>query len=144
MNHEIDILLVEDNMSDAEMIVRALKKNNITDKLVHLRDGSEALDFIFAEGPYLDREAKKMPKVIFLDLKMPKVNGLQVLQRVKSDERTRKIPIVILTSSNEDTDIRECYNLGINSYIVKPVQFEEFTKVISKLGLYWTSLNKLP
>ena len=144
MNHEIDILLVEDNMSDAEMIVRALKKNNITDKLVHLRDGSEALDFIFAEGPYLDREAKKMPKVIVLDLKMPKVNGLQVLQRVKSDERTRKIPIVILTSSNEDTDIRECYNLGINSYIVKPVQFEEFTKVISKLGLYWTSLNKLP
>ncbi|HLC83509.1 MAG TPA: response regulator [Bacteroidia bacterium] len=144
MENEIEILLVEDNMSDAEMTMRALRKNNLTNNILHLKDGAQALDYIFAEGAYSNRKIENIPKVILLDLKMPKVNGIQVLQRIKSDERTKKIPVVVLTSSKEDPDIKECYSLGVNSYVVKPVQFEQFVKTISDLGLYWVILNQPP
>ena len=142
MNHEAEILLIEDNMSDAELTIRALKKNNLANKLIHLKDGAEALDFIFARGIYSDRNMGNNPKVILLDLKMPKVNGIEVLQKIKSDDRTKKIPVVILTSSKEDPDIKECYRLGVNSYVVKPVDFEAFIKAVSELGLYWMILNQ--
>ena len=142
MNHEAEILLIEDNMSDAELTIRALKKNNLANKLIHLKDGAEALDFIFAQGIYSDRNMENHPKVILLDLKMPKVNGIEVLQKIKGDERTKKIPVVILTSSKEDPDIKECYRLGVNSYVVKPVDFEAFIKAVSELGLYWMILNQ--
>lgn len=144
MNSEVEILIVEDNLSDAEMTIRALNKNHLANKVVHLKDGAEALDFVFAEGTYSDRKIENTPKVILLDLKMPKVNGIQVLNRIKSDERTKKIPVVVLTSSKEDPDIQECYRLGVNSYVVKPVQFESFVKAISDLGLYWMILNQPP
>jgi two-component system, response regulator len=144
MNQEIELLLVEDNKSDAEMTIRALKKNNIANKIVHLKDGAEALDFIFAEGAFSDRKMEHGPKVILLDLKMPKVNGIQVLERIKSDERTKRIPVVVLTSSKEDPDIQECYRLGVNSYVVKPVKFESFVKAVSELGMYWMILNQPP
>ena len=144
MNHEIEILLIEDNMNDAELTIRALKKNNLANKLVHLKDGAEAIDFIFAEGNYSGRKVENVPKVILLDLKMPKVNGIEVLKKIKADERTKKIPIVVLTSSKEDPDIQECYRLGVNSYVVKPVQFEQFVKAVSELGLYWIILNQPP
>jgi two-component system, response regulator len=144
MNHEVELLLVEDNKSDAEMTIRALKKNNIVNKIVHLKDGAEALEFIFGEGAFEGRTIENGPKVVLLDLKMPKVNGIQVLERIKGDERTRKIPVVVLTSSKEDPDIQECYRLGVNSYVVKPVKFEAFVKAVSDLGLYWMILNQSP
>lgn len=144
MNSKIQILLVEDNMNDAELTIRALKKNNLTNELTHVRDGAEALDFIFAQGRYFDRKMDDFPNVIILDLKMPKVNGIEVLRRIKSDERTKKIPVVMLTSSKEDPDIQECYRLGVNSYVVKPVEFNHFVKAITDLGLYWMILNQPP
>ncbi|PBQ32785.1 two-component system response regulator [Sphingobacteriaceae bacterium] len=144
MSYSVEILLVEDNLSDAELTIRALKKNNLANQLVHLEDGQEALDYIFAEGNYLTRSIDDIPKIILLDLKMPKINGIQVLQRIKSDERTKKIPVIILTSSKEDPDIQICYDLGANSYVVKPVQFEKFLAAVSELGLYWLLLNQPP
>jgi two-component system, response regulator len=144
MNQEVEVLLVEDNLSDAEMTIRALKKNNLANKLLHVKDGAEALDFLFCEGKYSGRLMEQTPKVILLDLKMPKVNGKEVLQKIKVDNRTRKIPVVVLTSSKEDPDIRECYNLGVNGYVVKPVEFDEFHKAISDLGLYWLIVNEPP
>jgi two-component system response regulator len=144
MNYEVELLLVEDNDGDAEMTIRALKKNNLANKIVRLKDGAEALDFIFAEGAYANRKVENGPKVILLDLKMPKVNGIEVLQRVKSDPRTKTIPVVVLTSSQEDPDIKECYRLGVNSYVVKPVQFDAFVKAISELGVYWMLVNQPP
>ena len=144
MKQEIEVLLVEDNASDAEMTIRALKKNNLGNKLLHLKDGAEALDFIFAEGEYSGRQIENLPKVILLDLKMPKVSGIEVLRRIKTDERTRKIPVVVLTSSKEDPDIQECYALGVNSYVVKPVEFDEFQKAISNVGLFWLIINQPP
>jgi two-component system, response regulator len=141
---EVEILLVEDNPSDAEMTLRALKKNNIVNNIVHLKDGAEALDFIFGTGSFEGRNIKNKPKVILLDLKMPKVDGIEVLRRVKANEETRTIPVVVLTSSREDPDVRTCYELGVNSYIVKPVGFENFSKAISELGLYWMLLNQSP
>jgi len=144
MNQEIDILLVEDNSSDAEMTIAALGKNHLANKLLHVKNGEEALDFIFAQGKYTDRHIDQKPKVILLDLKMPKVNGIEVLQKIRSDERTKNIPIVVLTSSKEDPDIQKCYDLGVNSYVVKPVEFDEFQKAISELGLYWMIVNQLP
>ncbi|TRX02727.1 response regulator [Flavobacterium gawalongense] len=140
----LQILLVEDNMNDAELTIRALKKNNLANKLIHLKDGAKALDFIFAQGEYSHREMDNIPNVIVLDLKMPKVNGIEVLRRIKSDERTKRIPIVVLTSSKEDPDIQECYSLGVNSYVVKPVEFDHFVKAVSDLGLYWMILNQPP
>jgi len=144
MNFEVEILLVEDNMSDTELTIRALKKNNLANKLVHLEDGQEALDFIFAEGNYSDRKIADVPRMILLDLKMPKINGIEVLRRIKTDERTSKIPVVVLTSSKEDPDIQACYALGVNSYVVKPVDFNEFQKAISELGLFWMIINQPP
>ena len=144
MKQEIQILLVEDNESDAEMTIRALKKNSLANTLLHVSDGAEALDFLFAEGKYANRPVEKVPKLILLDLKMPKVNGIQVLVKIKGDERTKKIPVVMLTSSREDPDIQQCYDLGVNSYVVKPVEFDEFYKAISSLGLYWMIVNQPP
>lgn len=144
MNQELEVLLVEDNMSDVELTIRALRKNNIANKIIHLRDGAEAIDFLFAQGEYANRNILNSPKLILLDLKMPKINGIQVLEKIKSDERTNKIPVVILTSSKEDPDIEKCYALGANSYVVKPVQFETFVKAVQDLGLYWLILNQPP
>lgn len=138
----IDIILCEDNPDDAELTIRALKKHGITNSLVHLKNGEEALNFIFCEGPYAGRDFTEVPKLILLDLKMPKVDGLEVLRRIKSDKRTSIIPVVLLTSSKEDKDIRESYVLGVNSYIVKPVDFEGFGKAVSSLGYYWLLLNQ--
>jgi two-component system, response regulator len=142
MNNEVEILLVEDNSSDAEMTIRALKRNNLANRLLHLKDGAEALDFIFAQGIYSVRNMQNVPKVILLDLKMPKVNGIEVLRKLKSLEHTRKIPVVILTSSKEDPDIQVCYSLGANSYVVKPVEFDAFMQAVSSLGLYWMIVNQ--
>lgn len=142
MTKEIEILLVEDNASDAEMTILALKKNNLVNKLLHVKDGAAALDFIFAEGEYSERDVEIKPKVILLDLKMPKVNGIEVLQRIREDERTKTIPVVMLTSSKEDPDIKNCYELGVNSYVVKPVEFDDFQKAISEVGLYWMIVNQ--
>ena len=144
MNQEIEILLVEDNASDAEMTIEALKTNNLANKLLHVKDGAAALEFIFAEGKYEYRQIENAPKLILLDLKMPKVSGIEVLQKIRADERTRRIPVVMLTSSKEDPDIQKCYNLGANSYVVKPVEFDEFQKAISELGLYWMVVNQHP
>jgi two-component system response regulator len=131
-------------MSDAELTIRALKKKNLANNLIHLKNGAEALDFLFAEGIYASRDVVKLPKVILLDLKMPKINGLEVLARIKADERTKLIPVVVLTSSKEDPDVQECYRLGANSYIVKPVDFSNFFEAISQLGFYWLLLNQPP
>ena len=140
-NEEIEIVLVEDNPNDAELTIRALKKGNITNNLIHLTDGAEALDFIFCTGKFSDRSNNIKPKLILLDLNMPKVNGIEVLQRLKSDEHTKTIPVVVLTSSREDPDVQTCYKLGVNSYIVKPVGFANFTKAVSEVGLYWVLQN---
>jgi two-component system response regulator len=143
-NNVIEILLIEDNMNDAEMTIRALKKQNIANNLIHLKDGAIALDFLFGTGEYTGRNTKNKPKIILLDLKMPKVNGLEVLEKLKSTEETKKIPVVVLTSSKEHPDIEKCYELGVNSYIVKPVEFNNFIKAVSDLGLYWLLLNQPP
>jgi two-component system response regulator len=144
MTHGIEILLVEDNASDAEMTIDALQKNNLANKLLHVKDGAAALDFIFSEGEYADAQTNNILslKVILLDLKMPKINGIQVLERIRADERTKRIPVVVLTSSKEDPDIRKCYDLAVNSYVVKPVEFDEFQRAISNLGLYWMIVNQ--
>jgi two-component system response regulator len=140
----IEILLVEDNPHDAELAMRALKEHNLSNKLHWVKDGAAALDFVFATGAYADRDAHQPPKLILLDLRLPKVDGMEVLKKIKSDERTKFIPVVILTSSKEDRDIIESYQLGVNSYVSKPVAFEEFIKAVSELGLYWLLLNKPP
>jgi len=140
----VEILLVEDNPQDAEMAIRALKKNNLSNNVVHVTDGEEALDFIFARGAYSGRNIESGPKIILLDLKLPKVDGLEVLKIVKSDERTKMIPVIALTSSSEEKDIIESYRLGVNSYIVKPVDFDKFVEAIKDLGLYWLLLNQSP
>lgn len=139
----VEILLVEDNASDAELTIRALRKKNMANHLVWLKDGAEALDFLFCTGSYEGRVNSK-PKLILLDLKMPKVDGIEVLRRVKADERLKAIPAVIMTSSHEDRDIIESYQLGVNSYLVKPVDFEQFLDVVSRAGLYWLLINKVP
>jgi two-component system response regulator len=144
MKNNIDILLVEDNSSDAEMTILALNENNFAHKLLHLKDGAAALDFIFGEGEYAGREVENRPQVILLDLKMPKVNGIEVLNKIRADERTKTIPVVVLTSSKEDPDIKKCYEVGVNSYVVKPVEFDAFQKAISEVGLYWMLVNQPP
>lgn len=140
-NELVDILLIEDSLGDAEMAMRSLRKNSKVQNLVHLEDGAEAIDFIFARGEYTDRDAQKTPKLIILDLNMPKVNGMDVLEKIRSDQRTKRIPVVVFTSSKEDSDVKKCYDLGVNSYIVKPVEFNEFTETIFSLGQYWLGLN---
>jgi len=143
--HEVvEILLVEDNPTDAELAMRALKKNNLANNLVWVKDGAEALDFLFGKGAYAARETNNVPHVILLDLRLPKVDGLEVLRAVKNDELTKHIPVVVLTSSKEDRDITESYKLGVNSYISKPVEFEAFAKTVAELGMYWLLLNRPP
>ena len=140
----VEILLVEDNPCDAELTLHSLRSSKVTNQIEVVRDGAEALDFIFCTGEYAHRNIENGPKVVLLDLKLPKVDGLEVLQRIKSDPRTCMIPVVVLTSSREDRDIIESYQLGVNSYIVKPVNFEQFTEVVRQLGLYWKLLNQSP
>jgi len=143
-NNELSILLVEDNLYDAELTILAFKKSNVGNKIIHLKDGAEALDFLFCRGEYEGRRMEERPKAILLDLKMPKVDGIEVLQQIKAHELTKKIPVVVLTSSKEDPDIDRCYELGANSYIVKPVDFESFNRVVGELGLYWLLINQPP
>jgi two-component system response regulator len=141
---DAEILLVEDNPNDVELTLRALQKHNLASKVFVVKDGAEALDFIFATGTFAQRKVENLPKVILLDLKLPKVDGIEVLKRVKNDERTRHTPVVMLTSSLEQRDVLETYNLGVNSYIVKPVEFSNFVRAVSELGVYWGVLNRLP
>lgn len=142
-NDDIEIMIIEDNQEDAELTMRALKKHHLANKIVHLVDGAEALDFIYGQGDFAGRNINQVPKVILVDLKMPKVSGLEVLKAIKSDPRIKMIPVVILTSSAEDPDIKEAYELGANSYIVKPVDFNVFFKTVAELGLYWLVVNKV-
>jgi len=141
---EVEVLLVEDNDQDAEMTLRALKKENMANNVHRVEDGQQALHFIFATGPYSNRNVKNGPRVVLLDLKLPKVDGLEVLRRVKADERTKMIPVVVMTSSKEDRDMVESYKLGVNSYIAKPVEFEKFIDAVKQFGLYWLLVNRIP
>lgn len=141
---EIEILLVEDNPDDLEMALRALRKAHLANHIQVARDGAEALEFVFGTGTHAGRKVESGPRVILLDLKLPKIDGLEVLRRVKTDPRTKMIPVVVLTSSKEQPDVAECYNLGVNSYIVKPVNFESFAKAVADLGMYWLLLNHPP
>ncbi len=143
IDQEVEILIVEDSQEDAELAIRALKKNKLANNIVHLVDGVQALDFIFGTGEFAGRNIQRVPKVVLLDLKMPKVSGMEVLQRIKQDPVMKTIPVVVLTSSGEDPDIKRCYELGANSYIVKPVEFVNFSKIVSDLGLYWMVINKV-
>lgn len=138
----IDILLVEDNVSDAELTIRALRKNNLANNLHHVKDGAAALNFIYGKGEYIERNSTNKPKLILLDLKMPKIDGLEVLKILKSDDETKHIPIVILTSSKEEKDLIESYQLGANSFIQKPVEFEKFMKSVVDIGMYWVIMNQ--
>jgi CheY-like chemotaxis protein len=142
--NEVEILLVEDNPNDVELTLRALKKHNLANNVVVVTDGEEALDFVFARGAYTHRDVENGPKIILLDLKLPKVDGLEVLKAIKSDARMKMIPVVVLTSSKEEKDIVNSYRLGVNSYIVKPVDFDKFIEAVAKLGLYWLLLNEPP
>jgi two-component system, response regulator len=139
-----DILLVEDNANDAELTLRALKRNNLANQVVLVRDGAEAVDFMFGTGAYAHRKDAPKPRLVLLDLKLPKVDGIEVLRRFKADEEVRKVPVVVLTSSAEERDIARTYELGVNSYIVKPVEFEEFARAVADLGFYWFLLNRAP
>jgi len=143
-NNQIEILLIEDNLNDAELTRRALFKNKIANQITHLKDGAEALEFLFGTGKYEGRDTDNKPKVILLDLKMPKVSGIEVLEQIKTNSNTKTIPVVVLTSSKEHPDIEKCYRLGVNSYIVKPVDFENFSRAVAELGLYWLLLNQPP
>lgn len=140
----VEILLVEDNDNDAELALRALHKNNLINKVVHVKDGPEALDYVFCVGKFKDRNAAEVPKLILLDLKLPKLTGLQVLKTLKQDEKTKTIPIVMLTSSKQEPDIKSAYELGANSYIVKPIEFDKFTEAMKNVGYYWLLINEAP
>lgn len=142
--NEVEILLIEDTPNDAELVIRALEQYNLVNKLVWLKDGVEALDFIFAQGQYSGRSIEDAPKVISLDMHLPKIDGLEVLEKVKSDKRTRTIPIVVLTSSSEERDIVTSYTHGVNSYILKPVDFDKFIDAVKEVGFYWLLMNKPP
>ena len=143
-NNSVEILLVEDNPQDLELALRALRKANLTNRILIARDGAEALDFVCCEGAHACRKIEDSPKVILLDLKLPKVDGLEVIRRIKGDPRTRSIPVVVLTSSKEQSDVVESYKFGVNSYIVKPVSFEHFAEAVQQLGMYWLLLNQPP
>ena len=142
--HEVEVLLVEDNPHDVELTLRALKKHNLANRLFHVKDGAEAIDFLFSQGAYTDRRVENVPKIVLLDLKLPKVDGIEVLRKIKTDDRTKLTPVVVMTSSREDRDLKECYQLGVNGYVVKPVEFEDFALAVSQLGLYWLLLNETP
>jgi two-component system response regulator len=138
-----EILLVEDNMADARMTIMALEDKKIANKIIHVKDGAEALDYIFRRGVYADKDKTDLPVLILLDLKMPKVNGIEVLEAIKSEEKTRNIPVTVFTSSQEDPDVKRCYELGVNSYVVKPLDFDSFNHVVQDIGLYWLVVNHL-
>jgi len=142
--NEVEVLLVEDSPHDAELTLRALKKNNLANKLFHVKDGAEAIEFLFSQGAFKDRKIDRSPKIVLLDLKLPKVDGIEVLRRIKTDARTKLIPVVVMTSSREDRDLNDCYQLGVNGYVVKPVEFEDFARAVSQLGLYWLLVNETP
>jgi two-component system response regulator len=141
---EVEILLIEDNLNDAELTIRSLRKNNIANNLIHLHDGEKALDFLFGRGNYAGRNTNNKPKVILLDLKMPKVDGLEVLKQIKGSDETKMIPVVVLTSSKESPDVEQAYLLGANSYMVKPVEFENFRAAVVEIGMYWLLYNHPP
>lgn len=138
----VDILIVEDDPRDAELTLRALRKNNLANNVYVAEDGEEALDFFFCRGKFSQRDPSSPPKVVLLDLKLPKVNGLEILEAIKSDDRTKHIPVVIVTSSREEPDVKRAYELGVNSYVVKPVDFDQFVSAMSSLGLYWLLVNQ--
>ncbi len=144
MNNQVEILLVEDNPADAELTISALKDRKLANNLVHVWDGQAALDFLFGNGTHAGRDVKHQPKVVLLDLKLPKVDGISVLRQLRANEHTKELPVVVLTSSREDSDVIETYHLGVNSYIVKPVNFENFSQTVSNLGMYWLLLNEPP
>ena len=139
-----EILLVEDNPNDAEMTKRALSKHNLGNRVHWVRDGQEALDYLLCQGGYSARDSNQQPKLVLLDIKMPKIDGIEVLRRMKSDPGTREIPVVVMTSSNEEQDVVESYRLGVNSYIVKPIEFSAFLETVAKIGLYWVLTNRVP
>jgi two-component system, response regulator len=139
--NEVEILIVEDNPRDAEMTIRALRKNNLANKIMLAEDGAEALDFLFCKGKFFDRKPSHNLKLVLLDLNLPKVSGLEVLKIIKADNQTKNIPIVVVSSSSEAPDLKEAYNLGVNSYVVKPVDFDQFINAINSLGLYWLLVN---
>jgi two-component system response regulator len=144
-NKIVEILLVEDNPYEAELAIRSLKKYNFSNHLHHIDDGADALDFLFDRGKYADvKDGKPKPKLILLDIKLPRVDGIEVLRQLKADDRTKTIPVVILTSSKENQDVKACYELGANSYIVKPVDFDSFSRAVAELGMYWMLLNNPP
>ena len=138
------ILLVEDNPDDEALTIRALNRNNITNEVVVARDGVQAMDYVFAKGEHADRDIKDLPRLVLLDLKLPKADGLEVLRQIRADERTKRLPVVVLTSSKEEQDLVDSYNLGVNSYIRKPVDFTLFTEAVRQVGLYWLVLNEPP
>ncbi|HYC62339.1 MAG TPA: response regulator [Thermoanaerobaculia bacterium] len=142
MTGEVEILIVEDNARDLELTMRALRKHNLGNRVVSVRDGEEALDFLFGRGAYAERETGNGPQVIFLDLKLPKVDGIEVLRQIKSNENTRAIPVVMITSSAQERDMVQSYSLGVNSYVVKPIDFDSFVKTIADLGFYWLAVNR--
>lgn len=144
MTQETEVLLIEDNASDTEMIIRALKKSNPAHHIQHVKDGGAGLDFLFGQGSYVDRQPGNNPKLILIDLKMPRVHGKECLMRIKMDQRTKKIPTVVLSSSRELPDIDECYDLGANGYVVKPVDSDAFDKTISDIGTFWLKTNEPP
>ena len=144
MVEEIEILLVEDNPEDAEMTMHALRQNNLVNRLHWVKDGEEALEYLYRSGRYAGRDPARPPKLVLLDIKMPKVDGIEVLRRLKEDERTKATPVVIMTSSNEERDVVESYRLGVNSYVVKPLQFDVFLETVAKIGLYWVLTNRAP
>jgi CheY-like chemotaxis protein len=139
----VEIVLVEDNANDAEITLRALKRANFANHVQWLKDGEEALDFLFSEGAYKDHPQPR-PRVMLLDIKMPKVDGIEVLRKMKADSRTRSIPVVMLTSSNEESDLVRSYDLGVNSYLVKPVDFQRFSEEVTRIGYYWVAMNRVP
>jgi two-component system response regulator len=143
-NQSLEILLIEDNPYEAELTIRGLKKHNFANKLHHIDDGADALDFIFERGKYKDTPRSGLPRLILLDIKLPRVDGIEILRQIKANEKTRAIPVVILTSSKENQDVKACYELGVNSYIVKPVDFDSFSKAVADLGMYWMLLNTAP
>ena len=141
---QIEILLVEDDPADAEMTLRALRRNNLANRVHWVKDGAEALEYMFRSGGYAGRDPSHAPKLVMLDIKMPKVDGIEVLRRLKADEATRSVPVVVMTSSNEQQDVIDSYRLGVNSYIVKPVHFDAFLETVAKIGLYWVLTNRAP
>jgi two-component system response regulator len=141
---EIEILIVEDNPNDAELTIRALRKHNLVNSIYLVEDGAEALDFIFCKGKYSGKAFLKPLKVIFLDLKLPKISGLEVLAKIKSHPETKTLPVVVISSSREDPDIKKAYELGVNSYVVKPVNFDDFVKAMAQTGMYWLLINETP